>query len=119
MLYNYIAIVFFSLFAIFIPASFLFTSWLLRDKVPSNPVKNAPYESGEESIGGSRDIDTEYFPFIMLFLPFEVIAILVLVWSYAAGIMGKYPGLYMILLLLSATAFSIVGYKAIDDNHGE
>jgi NADH:ubiquinone oxidoreductase subunit 3 (subunit A) len=119
MLYNYIALVLFALFGIFIPTSFLFTAKLLGRRYKPNDVKEAPYESGEESIGGSRDIDTEYFPFIMLFLPFEVIAILVLVWSYAAGIMGKYPGLYMILLLLSATAFSIVGYKAIDDNHGE
>ena len=119
MLYNYIALVLFALLGIFIPVSFLMTAKILGRKYKPNDVKDAPYESGEKTVGSSRDIDSEYFPFIMLFLPFEVIAILVLVWSYASGIMSKYSGLYMVLLLVFATVFSVIGYKIIGDNSGE
>jgi NADH:ubiquinone oxidoreductase subunit 3 (subunit A) len=118
MLYNYIALVLFALFGIFIPSSFLLTAKLLGRKYKPNDVKDAPYESGEKAVGESRDIDSEYFPFIMLFLPFEVVAVLVLVWSYAANSIGRYSGLYMILLLVFATIFSVIGYKTIGDNHG-
>ena len=67
MLYDYVALVLFVVFAIFIPVSFLLTSKLLRKRGTGNPVKNSPYESGEETIGRSKDIDNEYLSYFMLF----------------------------------------------------
>ncbi|MCL4387682.1 NADH-quinone oxidoreductase subunit A [Candidatus Marsarchaeota archaeon] len=119
MLYNYIALVLFVLLGIFIPVSFLMTAKILGRKYRPNDVKDAPYESGEKVVGSSKDIDSEYFPFIMLFLPFEVVAILALVWSYASGIMSRYSGLYIVLLLVFATVFSLIGYRVIGDDNGE
>ncbi|MEM0154340.1 MAG: NADH-quinone oxidoreductase subunit A [Methanothrix sp.] len=119
MLYNYIAVVLFALLGIFIPVSFLMTAKILGRRYRPNNVKDAPYESGEKVIGSSRDIDSEYFPFIMLFLPFEIVAILVLVWSYASGITSRYSGLYMVFLLVFATVLSVIGYKVIGDESGE
>ncbi|MCL5102156.1 MAG: NADH-quinone oxidoreductase subunit A, partial [Candidatus Marsarchaeota archaeon] len=74
MLYNYIALALFALLGIFIPTAFLFGAKILGRRNRPNEVKDAPYESGEKSVGSSRDIDSEYFPYLMLFLPFEVIA---------------------------------------------
>lgn len=119
MLYNYIAVALFALLGIFIPVSFLMTAKMLGRRYRPNNVKDAPYESGEKTVGSSRDIDSEYFPFIMLFLPFEVVAILALVWSYASSIMSRYSGLYIILLLAFGTVFSVIGYIVIGDNSGE
>ncbi len=119
MLYNYIALVLFALFGIFIPTSFLLTAKILGRRYRPNIVKDAPYESGEKAIGSGRDIDSEYFPYLMIFLPFEMIAILALVWSYSANYTGKGVGLYMIVLLAFATVFSVFGYKMIGGRYGE
>ena len=81
MLYNYVALLIFIAFAVFMPVSFIFTAKLLGKKRTGNPVKNAPYESGEETVGNSRDIDNEYLPHFMVFLPFEIIIVALILWS--------------------------------------
>ena len=113
MLYTYIALVFFIAFALFIPAAFLFTSKLLRLKVPGNKAKNAPYESGEITIGSSRDIDNEYLPYFTAFLPFEIIAIVMLVWSVASSSMGYITNILYIALPIFSLIFVFISYKLI------
>ncbi len=118
MIYDYIALIFFALFGIFIPVSFLLSAKLLGKHEPGNPVKNAPYESAEETIGGSRDIDNEYLSYFALFLPFEIVAVVVLLWSEVAYSLPLpidllYLGLPMISMLLMFAA-----YKLINDKHG-
>ena len=115
MLYNYVALAFFALFAVFIPASFIIASKLLQPKARGNPVKNAPYESAEKTAGSARDLDIEYLPFFMLFLPFEVAAVLLLVWGPVAGIAGRTTGLLMIGLLAMATVLALAGYYMIGE----
>ncbi len=115
MLYNFIALLFFALFAAFIPASFLLTSKLLQRRPQGNPVKNAPYESAEKTVGTARDLDLEYFPFFMLFLAFEVAAVLLLVWGPVARTAGSATGFLMIGLLAMATLLSMAGYLMIGD----
>lgn len=113
MLYNYLSLVFFVAFAIFIPVSFIITSKMLRKRSNPNPIKTAPYESGEATIGSGRDIDIEYLPFFMVFLPFEIIAILILVWGINAINIPYKTDLEMIGLLSVITLLSILGYKYI------
>lgn len=117
MLYDYIAILFFAAFAIFIPVSFLFASRLLRKQYPGNKVKNAPYESGENTVGRSRDIDTEYISFFALFLPFEMVAVIMLLYSINILDGNYYVGLSYILLTVISLGFSLIGYKLINDKH--
>jgi NADH:ubiquinone oxidoreductase subunit 3 (subunit A) len=117
MQFEAMAFIFFTLFSIFIPASFLFSSRMLRKRYAGNPVKNSPYESGEETIGKSRDIDAEYFPYFIIFLPFELIAVFAILWSAYSSYAGKLSGLYVIALIALATCFAIFGYKLINDNH--
>ena len=115
MLYDYIALAFFVLFAIFIPASFLLTSKMLQKPQRGNHVKNAPYESAEKTTGSARDLDIEYLPFFMLFLPFEVAAVLLLVWGPVASAAGRTTGLLMIGMLVMASALAIAGYYMIGE----
>lgn len=109
--YNYIALVIFALFALFIPLSFLFASKLLRPRRAMNPVRGTPYESAEEPIGRSRDIVTEYLPYFVLFLPFEIIAMLLVLWSIAARGISIYTNLLIIGLAVVSMALALVGYR--------
>lgn len=111
MLYNYLALVFFIAFAVFIPVSFLFTAKLLGRKERGNPVKNAPYEGGEETVGNSRDIDNEYLPYFMIFLPFEIVIALLLLWAVASKNIAYNYNIEIIFLGVFATILSFVGYR--------
>ncbi|MDE1870656.1 MAG: NADH-quinone oxidoreductase subunit A [Candidatus Micrarchaeota archaeon] len=93
------------------PASFILTFKLIGRGRKGNPVKNAPYESGEETIGSSRDIDNEYLPHFMIFLPFEVIMVALLLWSLVAGSSGFAAGMAMMVLGVLSTALALVGYR--------
>lgn len=118
MLYNYIALVFFIIFGLFIPAAFLLTAKMLGQRVPGNPVKNAPWESSEESIGSSRDVENEYLPYFMLFLPFELVIIVLILWSTIAGEFSMNLSLAIIGLGVIASALSIIGYKFASGSNG-
>jgi NADH:ubiquinone oxidoreductase subunit 3 (subunit A) len=111
MLYNYEALLIFIAFAVFMPVSFILTAKLLSKKEPGNPVKNAPYESGEETIGDSRDVDNEYLPHFMIFLPFEIIIAVFILWSTVAREIAFGPDIAIVMLGVLATALSFVGYK--------
>ncbi|MCL5412734.1 MAG: NADH-quinone oxidoreductase subunit A [Candidatus Marsarchaeota archaeon] len=117
MLYNYIAIIFFTAFAFFIPYSLLLTSRILRHNSPGNPVKNAPYESAEETVGSGMVIHTEYLPIFALFLPFEVLSLLLLVWAYVAKSAPYTTGIYMLSLLVVAMLFGLAAYRYIGDKN--
>ncbi len=115
MQFEAMAFIFFTLLSVFIPVSFLFSSRLLGKRYAGNPVKNSPYESGEATIGKSRDIDAEYFPYFIIFLPLELIAVFVILWSAYSSYAGKLSGLYVIALVMLATGFAVFGYKLISD----
>lgn len=111
MIYNYVALLLFIAFAVFIPVSFLLTARLLGRRDRGNPVKNAPYESGEETIGTSRDTDSEYLPYFMIFLPFEIIIAILLLWSAVVNGIGYNADIAFICLGIFATAMSFIGYR--------
>jgi NADH:ubiquinone oxidoreductase subunit 3 (subunit A) len=115
MLYNYIALLLFIAFAVFMPVSFLLGAKLIGKKVPGNPVKNAPYESGEETIGNSRDIDNEYLPYFMIFIPFELVIAILILWSTITKSISFSTNIALIALGVIATALSFIGYKMISD----
>ncbi len=111
MLYDYVALFLFAAFAVFIPVSFILTSKLLRKRGSGNSVKNAPYESGEETIGRSRDIDNEYLSYFMLFLPFEITIAILIIWSANVKQLTYGTNIAFISLGILATVLSLVGYK--------
>lgn len=115
--YTYIAIIFFAAFAIFVPVSFLLTSKMLRKNPKSNPVRNAPYESGEETIGDNRDIDNEYLPFFALFLAFELIGMIIILWSLTTRSLSFNTNILVIGLTVVSMIFALIGYKFTSDNY--
>ncbi len=118
MLYDYLALIFFIAFAVFVPVSLLLASKMLRKDKPGNPAKDAPYESAEFTIGSHRDVINEYLPFFAIFLPFEIIAIFLLLWSVAARSIDPLSNVLVVSLAFVAMLFGIVGYKMTSDKHG-
>ncbi len=117
MLYNYIALGLLLLFGLGFPGGLLLASKLIGRKPVSNAVKNAPYESGETTVGSSMDIDNEYLPYYMLFLPFELTIAILLIWASVSNKTGFATGLLVIALAFAAMSISLVGYKVASDKH--
>lgn len=113
MLYDYVALLFFIAFAVFIPVSFVITTKLLGKKSQGNAVKNAPYESGEETIGSSRDVDNEYLPYFMIFLPFEIIIAILILWSLVSRTLSENYSFMILGLGVFATIISFVAYRMV------
>jgi len=116
--YNYIALAFFVLFALFVPLSYILTSKLLRQRSKGNRVKNTPYESAEQPIGKTRDIVNEYLSFFAMFLPFEIIAIVIVLWSIAARQLDLADNVAVIGLVIISMALALLGYKFTSDRRG-
>ena len=118
MLYDYVAFGFFTLVAVLLPISLLLFSKSVRKKAVKNAVKNAPYESAEASTGSHRDTDTEFLPFAMLFLPFEIIGIVILLWAQSAKQNSTPANIEMVIFLVMATLLAMACLKLIRDEDG-
>ena len=75
------AILIFLAFSILTPISLIVTSRALRRSTKRNNVKDSPYESGEESTGSRISIMNEYLHYFSMFIAFEIIVVIVLVWA--------------------------------------
>jgi NADH:ubiquinone oxidoreductase subunit 3 (subunit A) len=117
MLYDYISFAFFTLVAVLVPVSLIVFSKIVRSRKSPNKVKGAPYESGEESVGTYRSAEIEYLPFAMLFLPFEIIAIIVLLWASGARQDTLLANLAVLGLAAMASAFALVCYKIVSEKN--
>lgn len=113
MLYDYIALAVFAILALLVPLSMILVSKLISKRSPGNRIKNAPWESGEASVGRARDIDNEYLPYFSLFLPFEVVVGILLVWSTVAYSTSYAVGLGMVILALASGVAAVFGFKTI------
>jgi hypothetical protein len=114
-LYDYLAAVFFIVFAVFVGGSFILASKLIGKRTTANEIKTSPYESAEHSIGRSKDIDTEYMPFFMIFLPFEIVGVVTLLWGIGAKQTPYAIDIGMLGVLFSATLLAVLGYRLITD----
>lgn len=118
MLYNYLALVFFASFGILVPAAYLFLSRLLRNTEPGNLVKNAPFESAEESLGVERSVTHEYLPYFMLFLPFDIVLAMLLFWSSVSAVIPTNASMAIVILVVVATMLAGFGYKIASGTDG-
>ncbi|MCL5117586.1 MAG: NADH-quinone oxidoreductase subunit A [Candidatus Marsarchaeota archaeon] len=118
MISTYIVLVVSFLFAVFMPLSFLAASKLLRPNKAKNPVKNAPYESAEQTVGKSMDVINEYLGFFSIFLAFEIIIIAMVLWAYSSRYFSYGASLLIILSLILSMVFSLIAYKLSSEVHG-
>lgn len=113
MLYNYVALVFFGVVALAVPGGLIIAAKLLGRKSRGNPVRNAPYESAEKTQGSARDAENEYLPFFALFLPFEIIVGMMIVWSISAYTLPYSVDVGIVVLGFVASIAAVFGYRRI------
>lgn len=113
MLYNYVALVFFAAIALAVPYSMLLTAKLLRHKAKGNMVKNAPYESAEATTGKNRDVLNEYLPYFIMFLPLEVVSVILLLWSAASRAVPYLNSIAVMGIAVMSMAFAVAGFMLI------
>ena len=104
----YVQVVVFAFLAAFLPLSMLMFSKLIRPRGGGNEVQKLPYESGEESAGQRVDVMQEYLHYFPLFLAFEVMGIVVIIWSTFPKQALSSGGAYVIPLLVFGLAFELI-----------
>ena len=77
---NAAALTIFILFSLFVPASMILTSILLRKRTRRNTVRDAPYESAEQTIGSGMSIMREYLNYFTMFIAYEILVAMLFVW---------------------------------------
>ncbi len=100
-----LAIFIFMIFSVFTPVSLILTSRALRRKTKRNVVKDAPYESAEESKGNRISIMNEYLHYFSMFIAFEIIVTVVMVWAPVSKSVPFLPSLAILGLLVVGMVF--------------
>jgi NADH:ubiquinone oxidoreductase subunit 3 (subunit A) len=89
----------FAIVALALPVIGLALAWLLRPKKP-NPVKNATYECGMETIGDTWvQFKAQYYLYALIFVAFDVEAIFIFPWAVAYRQLGLYALVEMFLFV--------------------
>ncbi len=84
----------------FVGGAFAF-SWLIRSQIPANPLKNAPYECGEDIKGTSRiQFNVRYYLFALIFVVFDVEILFVAPWALVFREMGRVAYFEMLIFVL-------------------
>lgn len=100
MLNDWLYVGVFALIALFLPAVAILMSALLSPKKP-NKVKNATYECGMETVGPTWvQFKVQYYVFALVFLVFDVEAVLLYPWAVAYNQLPFYAIVEAILFLL-------------------
>lgn len=87
---------------------FAFVVGLLAEYIPNllikrkpTPEKLAPFESGEDSVGGARvRFKAHYYIFAVAFITFDVVAVLAIPWATSWNMINWNPVLLLFVSLL-------------------
>lgn len=109
----YLQIIVFALIAVFVPLFLLLFSKLVRLRGNGNEVQTLVYESAEESVGQRVEIMHEYLHYFAIFLAFEIIAIMVIIWSTFSGQVRNASFSYILALLSFAVVFELLVFGII------
>lgn len=104
MVYQYLQLLVFAIMALLIPAALLLVSRMMRRSGSGNRVMGKPYESAEETVGERVGMMREYLHYLVMFLAFEIIAVIVIMWSLFPRTVQVASGTYV----MSFVAFGIV-----------
>lgn len=90
----------FALIALFLPAAAISMAAMMAPKKP-NPIKNSTYECGMETVGPSWvQLKVQYYVFGLIFLVFDVEAVLLFPWAVAYKQLPLYAVVEAVLFLL-------------------
>lgn len=111
MLGNWLYIAIFAFVALLIPAAAILIAGILSPKKP-DPIKNATYECGVETVGPSwTQIKVQYYVFTLVFLIFDVEAVLLFPWAVAYNFLPLYAVIEGVLFLLILTGGLVYAWR--------
>jgi NADH-quinone oxidoreductase subunit A len=111
--YGLIAI--FAAVAVAVPTGMLVMSWTLsrvgiRPQVP-NPIKQAIYECGFETIGQRwSQFNFRYYTFALIFVVFDVEVVFIFPWAASFGLLSAQFGLFVLLEMLVFVGILVLGW---------
>ena len=92
-----------------IPVGAIAAAWVLGPKKP-NPIKQATYECGVETVGDSWvQFKAQYYIFALVFLVFDVETVFLFPWAVKLGQLGLFAvveGIIFILILIAGLAYT-------------
>ena len=104
---TYLPISIYAAFSIFMPASIILTSIVLRGITKSNAVKNSAYESAEQSRGTRISIMNEYIHYFPMFISLEIVAAMILIWLLTARSIPFISSVFILNLMAVGFAFEV------------
>ena len=92
-----------------IPIGAIAAAWILGPKKP-NPIKQATYECGIETVGESWvQFKAQYYIFALVFLVFDVETVFLFPWAVRLGQLGLFAvieGIVFILILIAGLVYT-------------
>jgi NADH:ubiquinone oxidoreductase subunit 3 (subunit A) len=92
-----------------IPVGAIAAAWVLGPKKP-NPIKQATYECGIETVGDSWvQFKAQYYIFALVFLIFDVETVFLFPWAVRLGQLGLFAvveGIIFILILIAGFVYT-------------
>jgi NADH:ubiquinone oxidoreductase subunit 3 (subunit A) len=104
---QYLALLIFAAIAVLVPLSTLLFSRMVRPNTEENDVKTLTYESAEQSVGQHVEIMHEYLHYFIAFLAFEIVGVIVLIWSTFSRGAQIGSGMYMVFLMIFGFVFEV------------
>jgi len=111
--YGLIAI--FTALAVAVPTGMLLLSWFfslvkIRPNKP-NPVKNAIYECGFETLSGTwNQFNFRYYAFALIFVIFDIEVVFLFPWAATFGVMSKEFGAFVLIEMAVFVGILVVGW---------
>jgi NADH-quinone oxidoreductase subunit A len=99
----------FFIVGLIIPVGAIAAAWILGPKKP-NPIKQATYECGIETVGESWvQFKAQYYIFALVFLIFDVETVFLFPWAVKLGQLGLFAvieGIVFILILIAGLVYT-------------
>ena len=112
MLLDYLYIFYFLVLGIAFVGGAFVVSWLIRPKVPTEAVKNSPYECGEVVKGNARiQFNVRYYLFALIFVIFDVEVLFVIPWAVVFKQMGQIAYFEMAIFILVLALGLVYAWK--------
>ena len=112
MIPDYVYIASFLLLGIAFVGGAFAASWLIRPQVPTEAVKNSPYECGEIVKGTARiQFNVRYYLFALIFVIFDVEVLFVIPWAVVFKQLGMFAYYEMLIFILILTLGLVYAWK--------
>ena len=87
--------------------------WLMGAK-GKNPIRDAPFESGQTRLGEARQrYMMQYYPYLIMFIAFDVIAMFLFTWGLAfSGMSLSQNYLFLIFIAILVAPLGYASYLA-------